>query len=389
MIMSQAGFLAVQKQAGDTMTSNSNATPWTGLVDYVKAHSCTWSLQPDEGEWGIHQLDDPPHNRLLGPVFARGETTGLVVREGQVLCEWGDTDRPDMTFSVTKTYLALVAGVAFDQGLLSNLDRSVFEHLSALGDEAAEFARDTFSDNHNRLVTWRQMLQFSSEWSGDCFGVPDQIDRYRLVALQKKQSSQRKGDPRSLNKPGSYWEYNDIRINQFSLALMHLFRQPLPDVLREFIMEPLGASEEWQWHGYDNSWITVAGTRMQSVPGGGHWGGGMVISANDQRLVAEMMINNGSFQGQQLVSADWIEMMREPCKVAPWYGFFTWLNTDHAASKAASTDSYFAMGIGGQLIWHDPSLKLVVVMRWIDIAHMEAIIERVLEGLSYQGVVSA
>jgi len=70
-------------------------------------------MQPDTSgrEWGIHQLDDPPHNRLLGPVFPRGGPCGLVTKDGQMLVQWGDIDRADMTFSVTKTYLALAAGV--------------------------------------------------------------------------------------------------------------------------------------------------------------------------------------------------------------------------------------------------------------------------------------
>jgi len=190
------------------MTAELNDDAWAELTEYIKSHSCSWSMQPDEGEWGIHQLDDPPHNRLLGPVFERGNTSGQLVLDGQLLCQWGDPDRADMTFSVTKTYLALVAGVAFDRGLLGDLDQTVFERLSANGHESAAFARATFSDNHNRLVTWRQMLQFTSEWDGECFGVPDQIDRYRQVAMQKKTDTNRKGDPRPLNKPGTWWEYN-------------------------------------------------------------------------------------------------------------------------------------------------------------------------------------
>jgi len=191
-----------------------------------------------------------------------------VIKDGQLVVQWGDIDRADMTFSVTKTYLALTAGIAFDQGLINDLDEPICARLPNIG----------FDNKHNRIVTWRQLLQFTSEWEGSCFDVPEQIDRYRSLSLQANAVEGRKGDPRPLQTPGSYWEYNDVRINQFSYALMHLFERSIPDVFREYIMQPLGCSELWQWHGYQNSWAEIGGNRLQSVPGGGHWGGGMVIS---------------------------------------------------------------------------------------------------------------
>src|SRR3546814_8845804 len=64
-----------------------------------------------------------------------------------------------------------------------------------------------------------------------------------------RRASDLKGDPRPLQAAGAYWEYNDVRINQLALALLHLFQQPLPDVFREAIMRPVGATENWQWVG--------------------------------------------------------------------------------------------------------------------------------------------
>ncbi len=350
-----------------------DSADWSEFVSFVKAHACKWSLQPNEGEWGIHHLDDPPHNKLLGPVFARGETSGLVAVDGKVLCQWGDTHRADMTFSVTKTYLALVAGVAVDQGLLPDIDQTVNETLLTAG-----LQNTGFSDEHNSEVTWRHLLQFTSEWQGECFGVPDQVDRYRSVSMEPVTQVNRKGDARLLAKPGAYWEYNDVRINQFSLALMQLLNRPLPEFFSEFIMTPVGGSDQWRWHGYENSWVNNSdGKPMQSVPGGGHWGGGMVISVHDQLLVAQLMMNNGMHKGRKLVSEAWIKAMRTKCDIAPWYGFFSWLNTDQKISQSASEQSYFAMGIGGQLIWHEPAHQLVVVMRWIDMDHLEQMLSMV------------
>ena len=102
---------------------------WSDVTEFIEARSCRWSFEPSDanhgGEWGIHQLDDPPHNRLLGPVFARGPATGLIAIDGDTQCQWGDIHRADMTFSVTKSYLAMVAGIAVSQGLITNIDQSV------------------------------------------------------------------------------------------------------------------------------------------------------------------------------------------------------------------------------------------------------------------------
>jgi len=348
------------------------------LSDYIESHQCDWSLVPDPSgeQWGIHLQDDPPHNRLLGPVFERGKTCGVIVVEGETVCRWGDTTRADMTFSVTKTCLAVVAGVGYDQGLLPDIDQPISQRLPGIG----------FDDEHNRQVTWRQMLQFTSEWQGTCFGIPDQVEHFRSLASQPGGTARRKGDLRKLGSPGSYWEYNDVRINQFSLALLHLFGRPLPEVLYEHIMQPLGASNSWRWPGYENSWVNIDGRNIQSVPGGGHWGGGMVISADDQALIAQLLINFGTPDNTsgriKLLSREWIEMMTHACPIAPYYGFFTWLNHEHIISHKAPTSSFFAMGIGGQVVLHDPENKLVGVYRWIDNDHLGAIVDMTYDLLS-------
>jgi len=350
---------------------------WSEVAEYIQARPCQWSFEPDEGEWGIHQLDDPPHNRLLGPVFARGPAAGLIAIDGDIQCQWGDIHRADMTFSVTKSYLAMVAGLAVQQGLIKDIDQPVSDCLEHNG-----VLSHGFEDTHNREISWRNMLHFTSEWSGSCFGVPDQIDHYRNVSMQSSASPHRKGDKRPLQKAGTHWEYNDVRINQFSLALMRLFQRELPDVFAEHIMKPVGCSDTWQWHGYENSWLECNGRQLHSVPGGGHWGGGMVISAHDQLLLGQLMVNNGVAKGKQILPRQWIEEMLTPCDIAPWYGFFTWLNTNHVVSRCIPAESYFAMGIGGQLVWHDPTRNIVAVLRWIDNDCTEDILLRIAAELS-------
>jgi CubicO group peptidase (beta-lactamase class C family) len=339
-------------------------------VQFAVDHETSWTRETGAG-WGIHQQDPPPWNRLLGPVHARGPVSGTIVVKGERLIAWGEPDRPDLTFSVAKTYLALLAGIAHDRGLLPDVDQPVGARVHGIG----------FDSGRNAQVTWAHLLQQTSEWEGSCFGVPEQVDRYRTLQFQGPAPAGRKGDPRPLQAPGTFWEYNDVRINQLSLALLHLFGRPLPEVFREHIMRPIGASENWRWEGYDNAWVEIAGRRMQSVPGGTHWGGGVSIGSIDQARIGQLLLDDGQANGRQVLSAQWIARMRTPCPIAPFYGFLIWLNHARQVFPSAPESSYFAIGAGSSFTWIEPERRMVVVVRWIDADHADGFFRRVLEAV--------
>ena len=350
------------------------ATSIQQAVQFAVDHESAWDRE-STGVWGVHQQDPPPWNQLLGPVHDRGPVSGTIVRAGSTLASWGEPKRADLTFSIAKTYLALLAGVAHDRGLLPDVDEPIGARLHGIG----------FDSGNNAAVTWAQMLQQTSEWTGEVFGVPDQADHYRAVSFAAAPAG-RKGDPRPLQPPGSYWEYNDVRINQLSLALLHLFQRPLPDVFRTEIMQPIGASDGWRWVGYDKAWVTVAGQRVQSVPGGTHWGGGVSIGSEDQSLVGQMMLNDGrANNGQRVLSAGWLRRMRTPSSLAPWYGYLLWLNTGRKMFPSVPASSCFAFGAGSSFTWIEPERKMVVVVRWIDSAHADAFFGMVLRAVDQAG----
>ena len=338
-------------------------------VQFAVDHESLWDREVD-GAWGVHLQDPPPWNRLLGPVHSRGPVSGTIVVDGRTVVSWGEPKRADLTFSVAKTYLALLAGLAHDRGLLRDVNEPVGARVRGIG----------FDQGNNALVTWQHLLQQTSEWSGECFGVSDQADHYRAVTFGKPPGGV-KGNLRPLQAPGSYWEYNDVRINQLSLALLHLFQRPLPDVFRQEIMRPIGASEDWQWVGYDHAWVTVAGQRVQSVPGGTHWGGGLSISAEDQALVGQLMLNDGLARGKQLLSREWLQQMRRPCELAPYYGYLIWLNHEQKVFPSAPESSFFAIGAGSSFTWVEPERRMVAIVRWLNPAHADAFFGRVLRAV--------
>lgn len=362
--------------------SSAPSSAFAAAIAHASAHETPWPRDPaaDPTRWGVHHEDPPPYNRLRGPVHARGPQSGVILRRGHELAAWGEPDRADLCFSVAKTCLALLAGVAVREGLLPDLHAPVVERLPGIG----------FDTPHNRAVTWAQLLDQTSEWEGRCFGVPDSVDRWRKVAQDPRPAGGPKGGARPLQPPGSYWEYNDVRINQLALALLHLFGRPLPEVFRHEILQPLGAGAGYAWRGYDDAWLTLPtpdgrGRRVQSVPGGSHWGGGLSISSRDLARLGRLLLDGGRHPGdggRALLPAGWVQGMTTPCPVAPFYGRLVWLNPGRSVFPAASERACFMLGAGGHTVWVEPDLDAVVVLRWLDPAHAPRTMALIAEALA-------
>ncbi len=339
-------------------------------IAFAQAAESKWpaSMHMPNGEFVMtHDSGErAPDNEVLGPVTPRGPAAGIVFQGGKKLAEWGDINRADMTFSVAKSYLALLAGLALGDGLIKSLD-----------DKVAKYATDDgFRSDQNKDITWRHLLTQTSEWQGFVFGKEDRIDHNRVVGLAAADAP--KGTRRALKKPGTFYEYNDVRVNRLSLSLLQVFKEPLPAVLKRRIMDPIGAGSGWRWDGYRNSTVVIDGKDMHSVPGGGHWGGGIVISARDLALTGLLVAQGGVWQGKQILPKGWTAELVKPCPVAPFYGLMWWLNTGRRQFAAASERSYFALGWGSHILWIDPDNDLVTVLRWIDRKQAPGFVERLL-----------
>ena len=320
---------------------------------------------------GGHFSEPPPLGDIIGPTAPRGDPSGLVIRGGRIVAEWGPTDRADMTFSVTKSYLSIMAGLAVDDGLIPDVRDPVGELVHDGG----------FDADQNRAATWEHFLQNTSEWEGTLFSKPDLVDRNRDLSLPPGTPS-RKGTHRDLTEPGGFWEYNDVRVNRLSLSLLRVLKAPLPNVLKRRIMDPIGASDTWSWLGYINSWVEVDGQPMPSVSGGAHWGGGLLISARDHARVGLLMMRRGLWGDQRLLSETWIDACTTPCPLNPSYGYLWWLNGDGRHVPSAPRSSYFAMGVGSNVIWIDPTLDLVVILRWIDKPSLDGFASRLMKAIA-------
>ena len=307
-----------------------------------------------------------PNDTPIGPFRPRGDQTGIVVRHGYIVAEWGEPDRVDMTFSVTKSFLSTTVGLAWDRGLIADVHDPVAHYVPT----------DHFASPHNARITWDHLLRQTSDWEGTLWGKPDWADRPpQDVPLADHIARER-------HAPGTVYKYNDVRVNMLALAALHVWRRPLPEVLRTLVMDPIGASNTWRWLGYDNSWVTIDGTKMQSVSGGGHWGGGMFISARDLARFGLFTLRRGQWNGAQLLSDEWFAMALTPGQANPGYGFMNFfLNTDRRAVPSAPESAFYHLGSGANVVYVDPEHDLVIVARWLRGQALTGFAQRVLEAV--------
>jgi CubicO group peptidase (beta-lactamase class C family) len=286
--------------------------------------------------------------KLLGPMpTSRAATNGLVLRHGYIVAEWGETERADPTYSVAKSYLSTILGITLDRGLIKDIHEPVASSIHDGG----------YDSEHNKLITWEHHARQTSEWEGELWDKNADFIGHEAFGQGERK-------PRALQAPGSYFEYNDVRINRLALSLLRIWQRPLPTVLQTEIMDPIGASDTWQWVPYPNAVATVDGKQMPSVSGGTRWGGGLRISARDEARLGYLMLRQGRWGQRQVVSSSWVAQATTRGPVGPDYGYLWWLNTSQKPWPDAPANSYAALGAGQNTIWVDPTHDIVIVWRW-------------------------
>ena len=328
-----------------------------------------------------------PFGDVIGPMKDRGAPTGIIIKNGYVIAEWGEPLRPDMSHSITKSFLSATVGLAFDKGLINSVGDTVYHYMPPVQlytpvqplNKADQFLQakmlTLFDTPHNKTITWNDLLRQTSDWEGTLWGKPDWADR---PSADPKEWLTRKRNP-----PGTVYEYNDTRVNLLALATVNVWRKPLPQVLKENIMDPIHTSNTWRWYGYDNSWIVLDGNIVQSVSGGGHWGGGMIINAYDMARFGYLTLRSGKWNDKQLLSEQWLKWSATPTTAQVGYGFMNYfLNTDKKYLPSAPTTAFTHIGNGTNMIYVDKENDLVAVVRWIDNNSLDGFVSALLKAVN-------
>jgi len=323
-----------------------------------------------------------PFGMGIGPFETRGKSNGLIIYKGYIIAKWGQPEKCDMTHSVTKSFLSTVTGLALEMGHIKNISDPVYTYLAPLEAyhpgtlyrNATEIGNDEllkpFETEHNKKITWEHLLRQTSDWEGTLWEKPEWADRPDADAS--------KWLNRKRNEPGAVYEYNDVRVNALALALTSILRKPLPLILKEKIMDSIGASDTWRWTGYRNAWIVIDGLPVQAVSGGGHWGGGMIINSYDLGRFGLFTLNKGNWNNKRILPESWFAIATKPTEVKTDYGFMNYfLNTDRKMIPSAPASAYMHVGNGTNFIFVDDTKELVVVGRWMENAAIPGFIQKI------------
>jgi len=236
-----------------------------------------------------------------------GGGSGLVIRHGRIVCQWGSINKTYSVASCTKSFTSTVLGLAIEDGKCS-LDDYAYKYLPKL----------------NR-------------------GKNAKIKLFHLATMTSEYG--RRGEP------ATAWYYNDSAVVVLARAVTIAYQQSMKKVLKERITDVIGA-KNWDWWAWG---------RENGIPVNGG-GGGIKISASDFARYGYLFLHNGNWNGKQLISQKWVQQATKSSQnLNRKYGMLWWVNTD-GFWKGVPKDTYCALGAQSQyILWVCPSLDMVAV----------------------------
>ncbi len=255
----------------------------------------------------------------------------LVVRNGYLVAEGYCRDLDDIhqkyhVMSVTKSVTSLLTGIAVDRGLLEDLDSTLYSIIPDKFD----------NDPDRRRITVRHLLTMKSgiDFDNDLFTREMQFEATGdgIAHILSKPM---------IHDPGAVFNYQDCDPHLLSAALQRLSGMTLREFADSYMFRRIGVSD-YLWLEHND------GTTYGPF--------GIYMKPRDLARIGKLVVQNGEWEGQQVVSREWIELstaMQTRTDEDFDYGFFWWMVPDENA--------FTASGHGGQYIFNVPALDLVIV----------------------------
>ena len=273
------------------------------------------------------------------------ETTGLLVlRDGRIVFEryWlgNDATTQSASWSVGKSFVSALVGVALDEGAIGSIEDSVSGYAPMLKGGAYDGVR------------LKDVLQMSSgaRWNEDYSDPESDINRWlRILADGGSMDDFAAGCVRGC-EPGTFNRYNTTDTHVLGMVVRGATGRSLTQYLREKLWDPLGAEADAFWL-VDSNGAEVAG-------------GGLNAVLRDYARLGELYCNGGVWNGRRLLSEAWVRasvtpdaphLMPGPRPSADHslgYGFQWWVPDNSGA--------YCAIGVYNQFVCVDPGTRTVI-----------------------------
>lgn len=273
----------------------------------------------------------------------RNPATGLaIVKDDTLLVEryrYGRDDRHRFTsFSMAKTVVALLIGIAVEDGRIASIDDPAARYVPAL--DGSEYGRTPI----RHLLTMSSGVVFREDYDG-----ADDVSRLGRATIGRGgpggAAAARLFDRRDA-APGARWSYASAETFALALVLAGAVGEPVATYMSARLWQPIGAEA-------DASWLVDASGNAV-----GYMGFNAVL--RDYARLARMLAAGGRAGDRQVVPARWLaEMTRAhftPRQTGRFmgYGFQTWI-------FPADDGSYALLGVRGQVTYVDPRRRLAMV----------------------------
>jgi CubicO group peptidase (beta-lactamase class C family) len=283
------------------------------------------------GRKGTTRLDD----------VLRGTDTRafVVLHHGRVVDAryFGDSGPKTLetSFSVAKSFVSTLVGIAIDQGRIGSVDDPVTRYVPELAARDPRFQRITLRD----LLTMSSGLRYqesSGPWPwGDDTSTYYGVD-LRKIALEHTEVEQ---------APGQRWHYNNYNPLLLGLVLERATGMPVSDYLASRLWQPLGAGSDASWS------LDSKRSGFEKLESG------LNATALDYARFGQLCLHGGEWNGRRIVSREWVRAATRVHTATDFpnpYGYFWWVD-------GKRPDRFYAFGNYGQYIYADPHADVVVV----------------------------
>jgi CubicO group peptidase (beta-lactamase class C family) len=321
------------------------------LAEIFPANKMTASSEPwtfDEGEPIVLPESFTYHDTEIttSDFLDLTDTTALlVIKDGQVIFEnyWltGGPDVHWMSFSVGKSFVSALIGIALEEGLFESVEEQIVDYVPELADSAYDGARI------------KDVLQMSSgaRWNEDYSDPTSDVNRYIRTFGSGSSLDEFTATLVREHEPGTVNYYNSTDTQALGMFLARITGKSLAAYAEEKLWHPLGMENDAYWAA-DNHGVELAA-------------GGLQVVARDYAKFGQLYLNNGNWNGQQVVSGQWVKESLEmdgphlqPGASDPYYpvgyGYQWWI-------LDGDEDEFSAIGIYNQFIYIAPRNNLVIV----------------------------
>ncbi len=282
---------------------------------------------------------------IPGWIEDRSLTALVVLKDGQVVAEqyFQGTEAEDLriSWSVAKSFLSALTGILLEEGAIGSLDDPVVKYAPALAGSAYDGA------------SLRDVMQMASgvEFNEDYLDFWSDINKMgRVLALGGSMDDFAAGLTTRYRAPGQEWHYVSIDTHVIGMVVRGATGRSVPELLEEKLLIPMGleAAPYYLTDGYGVAFVL----------------GGLNMRSRDYARFGQMFLQNGAWNGRQIVPADWVAASTIPsAPTAPGaeqYGLQWWMAPD------ARPGEYFARGIYGQYIYVNQPAGVVIAVNSAD-----------------------